>query len=206
MENSNNKPLTSRQIKAQKTKKKLFKTAIKLFAEKGFNNVSMEDIAIQAGTSKGSFYNHFKSKDYVIIEQFMQIDEHYVKAIKKISKYKTAKEKLLAFAKEQQLFAQNELGIDILRVVYSSQLNNDTEKIIVDEKRILYKILYEIVEEGQKSGEFRNDISAKNLTRMIARCMRAVFYDWCVENGSFDMLEDGQWFFSTLVIKGILST
>jgi AcrR family transcriptional regulator len=194
--------LTSRQVKAQHTKHKLFKSALALFAAKDYHAVSVDEIVAKAGTSKGAFYTHFKSKDQVIIEQFKQVDEHYLTIKKKLKKCASAAEKLYAFVLEHQAFTKNELGLDILKVVYNSQLNHAGDKIIIDERRPLYQIIQEIIQEGQFSGEFRDDISAPELTRFMVRSMRSAFFDWCLANGSYSLEEDGQIFFS-LIISGM---
>lgn len=46
-----------------KTKKILFKTAIKLFAEKGYENTGIEEITAVAGFAKGALYYHFDTKE-----------------------------------------------------------------------------------------------------------------------------------------------
>lgn len=197
--------LTPRQIKAQQTKENLFKSALKLFAEKDYDKVSVDEIVAKAGTSKGAFYTHFKSKDQVIIEQFKQVDDHYLNIVKNLTDCNSAREKLFAFVKEHQAFTKNTLGIDILKVVYQSQVADASDdKIIIDESRPLYNIIREIIEEGQNSGEFTTEISSTELTRFIVRCMRGSFFDWCLSNGSYSLEEDGEKFFS-LVIRGILA-
>lgn len=45
-------------------------TAIKLFAAKGFDATSIQEIASHAGISKGAFYLHFKSKEALLLEIF----------------------------------------------------------------------------------------------------------------------------------------
>ena len=42
------------------------KTALKLFAEKGYDATSINEIAQSAGISKGLMYNYFKSKDELL--------------------------------------------------------------------------------------------------------------------------------------------
>ncbi|MBS4024682.1 MAG: TetR/AcrR family transcriptional regulator [Clostridia bacterium] len=195
--------LTSRQLKALETKKAIFESAITLFKEQGFDNVSIDDVAQRAGTSKGSFYTHFKSKSQIIIEQFQKMDDHYLDIASHLWQYNSATEKLLAFAKEQLIFIKEKVGLDVLNIVYITQLTDSSEKIVVDENRPLYRIIQQIITEGQNSGEFRDDLSSIELTRFVARCMRASFFDWCVHNGSYDIVDDRERFFSTFVIKGL---
>ena len=48
------------------TKKKIFENAIKLFTQKGYENVSIHDIAESVGIRQSAVYNHFKSKQDII--------------------------------------------------------------------------------------------------------------------------------------------
>ncbi|MES2106282.1 MAG: TetR family transcriptional regulator C-terminal domain-containing protein [Pseudomonadota bacterium] len=45
------------------TRDQIFDAALKLLSEKGFNACSVQDITAEAGVPKGSFYNHFESKE-----------------------------------------------------------------------------------------------------------------------------------------------
>jgi len=49
-----------------KTKEQIVKTALKLFLQKGFYNVSMSMIAAEIGVSKPAIYHHFQSKDVLV--------------------------------------------------------------------------------------------------------------------------------------------
>ena len=55
---------------AEATKANILEQAIKLFAEKGFQETSTADVVQAAGCSKGAFYYHFPSKDALIEEAF----------------------------------------------------------------------------------------------------------------------------------------
>ena len=57
-------------------KQNIIHEALKLFSLKGFSNASMTDILSASGTSKGGFYNHFKSKEdlfFQVLEEAKQI-------------------------------------------------------------------------------------------------------------------------------------
>jgi AcrR family transcriptional regulator len=55
-----------RERKAAATRLKLFRCALRLFAERGFSNITVEDITEAADVGKGTFFNYFDSKDHVL--------------------------------------------------------------------------------------------------------------------------------------------
>lgn len=201
---NNKNKLTARQKKALATKKNLFESAIELFRKKGYYGVSVDEITTKAGTSKGTFYTYFKSKDQILLEQFKQYDIHHNIFYKKLKKYQSAKEKLLTFVKEVYVFTTKKVGLKIIYIIYATQLSYSKKNtFIIEENRPLYKIIREIIKEGQRNGEFRTDIEAKECTKMIVRCLRGTLYDWCLYDGKFDVIEDGMRFFS-FFIEGII--
>jgi TetR/AcrR family transcriptional regulator, transcriptional repressor for nem operon len=50
------------------TKEKIIQAGLKSLLEKGFNGVGVQEITEAAGVPKGSFYNHFESKDALGVE------------------------------------------------------------------------------------------------------------------------------------------
>jgi AcrR family transcriptional regulator len=61
------------------TKEKIFKTAIELFSQKGYNGVSIRKIAKAVGIKESSIYNHFESKDKIL----QTIYDYYQNQMKK---------------------------------------------------------------------------------------------------------------------------
>ena len=60
------KGMGRRERRAAETRLKLFRCALQLFAERGFPNVTVEDITEAADVGKGTFFNYFESKDHVL--------------------------------------------------------------------------------------------------------------------------------------------
>jgi AcrR family transcriptional regulator len=58
--------LGRRERRAAETRLRLFRCALQLFAERGFPNVTVEDITEAADVGKGTFFNYFESKDHVL--------------------------------------------------------------------------------------------------------------------------------------------
>jgi len=52
----------------QNTREEIVQAGLKCLVEKGFNAVGVQDITDAAGVPKGSFYNHFESKEALGVE------------------------------------------------------------------------------------------------------------------------------------------
>ena len=70
-----------------KTKRKIFETSMRLFAEKGYDATSIEEITADVGVAKGTLYYHFSSKE----EIFEFLIEEGVKLLKNSIEIKTEK-------------------------------------------------------------------------------------------------------------------
>lgn len=59
-----------------KTKRRIFEISMKLFAEKGYDATSIEEITAVVGVAKGTLYYHFSSKEEIftfLIEEGMKL-------------------------------------------------------------------------------------------------------------------------------------
>ena len=55
-----------RQRRAAETRMKIFRSALRLFCEKGFSSVTVGEITAAADVGKGTFFNYFESKEHVL--------------------------------------------------------------------------------------------------------------------------------------------
>ena len=80
-----------------KTKRRIFNTAIKIFSEKGYDNTSVEEITAVAGVAKGSLYYHFAKKEDIfdlLLDEGMSLLKNNIEL--KIKNCQTALEKIKA--------------------------------------------------------------------------------------------------------------
>ena len=59
------------------TKSKIVSAAWKLFYDQGYDAATVEEIIFESGTSKGSFYHYFESKDALLGSLAYLFDEKY---------------------------------------------------------------------------------------------------------------------------------
>ena len=90
--------------KGDKTKELICSEAYKLFAEKGFKEVTMKDICEKTGLSRGGLYRHYSSTEEIfshIINALMQTQENEV--LNKIESLVPAKQILLELLNRYQI-------------------------------------------------------------------------------------------------------
>src|SRR5206468_5368162 len=65
--NAKGKPLSRRLRRSAEIRERLFRSALELFARKGFAHTTVEDITEAADVGKGTFFNYFPSKDHILL-------------------------------------------------------------------------------------------------------------------------------------------
>jgi TetR/AcrR family fatty acid metabolism transcriptional regulator len=197
--------ITTRKEQALKTRQLLLDTALGLFDKRGYEKVSINDICREAGVSTGAFYHHFKSKDQILIEEFMKTDEFYRDLIVELAGVDDYVEKLRGFTVSTMEYISS-IGLSRLKVTYYTQIGPDKKaSFLGSERRALYSILESLYREGQEKGILRRDISSGELAHLTIHCFRGLIYDWCLANGSFDMVEVGEKMVEILTY-GVLSS
>lgn len=201
-----NGELTSRQKRALESRKLLFETALSLILEKGFNQVHIEDIAREAGTSVGLFYKYFKSKDEVVVEHYKKIDDVYLEAYQNLEQSISSTEKLVKVLEAGFKFSE-ELGKEFLGVLFTNQfgLKGDIH-YVMSNQRVINQIVHEIVQEGQGTGEFRTDLDLDTIVSMIFRCYTGSYFEWTLMEERQGLTEEGIKFLQLFIEAAISSS
>ncbi len=195
--------MNKRQLQALETKKRILNVALELFQEKSFSNVTVDEIIEKAQTSKGAFYNHFKSKHDIFFEKFQEVDQYYVQKLEpEFHLFHSAEEKLRWFFFKQMEYIEMNLGWDVIRTIYEHELNVEAESFFLIPDRPLYQILRKICDEGKRDGELRTDLSTDGMVDIFARTIRGILYDWGINKGSFSLQKE-QGFLFDAVIRGL---
>lgn len=173
--------------KSNATKSKIVSAAWKLFYEQGYEDTTVDEIIAESGTSKGSFYHYFKSKDELMGSLSYLFDEKYEEISPEVKKIESAFERLLFMNSALFGMIEDSVSIDLLGRLYSSQLVTKGQKQLLDYNRMYYKLLREVVSEGQKAGEIRDDLSTNDIVKTYALLERGLLYDWCICNGDYPL-------------------
>lgn len=183
-----------RKVQGAETKKKLYEIAERLFTERNFSDVNVEDITDEAGITKGAFYVHFESKDalvaILIADHAACADANYKTFVETLPNDMPASEVLLALAQKIADELMDTIGCENMKKVYQMLLSGTAgTEAVKGYGRELYALVYNILEKGLFSGEFISSLPAETLSRHFVMAIRGVSYEWCVRHPDFDLRE-----------------
>ena len=169
------------------TKGRIVATAWKLFYEQGYEDTTVEDIIFESETSKGSFYHYFDGKDALLSSLSVLFDEKYEELMRAEDRPKESIELLAWLNLSLFTVIENTVSLDLLTRLFSSQLVTKGEKHLLDRNRTYFKLLRQIISEGQANGEIRTDFTVSEIVRAYAMFERALMYDWCLAGGEYSL-------------------
>lgn len=167
--------------KANVTRSAILITAAKLFAEKGYSDCNLREIAEKVGIKAGSFYYHFASKDQILDEildaSLAMIIGAVTKAIEDLGPDATATQKISTGMRAHvATFLGRDANSTALMRVYE-HLPPAMKRRSRDQRRVYAQIWYDLFDEGVAKGEIRNDIESKLMVTFILAGMSRVM-EW----------------------------
>jgi len=199
--------MTPRKIKGRETRRKLYESAESLFEQRGFEDVSVDDIVEAAGVSKGTFYVHFESKDALIvalaIDYVGKADTNYQAHLDALPADAPAADALLSLIGKIADVLTGVIGHNRMRNLYKVQLTRTVDiEIVMGYNRRLYGLFGDVLSRGVRRGEFKTGMPIDTLAQHFVMAMRGLTYEWCARFPDFDLKEQALMHFSIL-LEGI---
>ncbi len=187
--------MKERETKGDRTRRYLYDCSVQLFQEKGYDQVSVDEIVKKAGVAKGTFYIYFKKKSDIILEMLRQYDDYYDRIMSALDDDLPVEKRLEEIVRGACRFTGDVIGLDLIRVLYTKQLSSgESRRGLLNEDRALFRILSGLVREGQQQGIYRAEYDAERVTMLILRGIRSVFFEWCSSGGELNLTEECLWF------------
>ena len=171
------------------TRDRIIQAAWDLFYQQGYGDTTVEEIIQRSGTSRGSFYHYFEGKDALLFTLSDLFDQKYRQLLEDLDPEADRFDQLMYLNRELFAMIENSISLDLLARLYSSQLITRGDKHLLDHNRIYYRLLRQIVLQGQQRGELRADVTVNEVVRAYALCERALIYDWCLSEGDYSLVQ-----------------
>jgi len=151
--------------KKDNTRKMILSEAYKLFAEKGFNAVTMKDICEATGLSRGGLYAHFSGTREIfeaILSELDEIDEvDYSAGIKEGVPAEQVLSRALEIMKKEMTSSESSLSLAMYE--YAAAADREAMQEFVTKGK---RVWAEIIEYGVSRGEF-NPVDTEEIVNLL---------------------------------------
>ncbi|MDX8054935.1 TetR/AcrR family transcriptional regulator [Lentzea sp. BCCO 10_0798] len=140
---------------------RLIDAATRLFADKGYERVAVQEIVEHAGVTKGAMYHYFGSKDDLLHEIYGRLLRLQTEHLEKIaSSTGPVVERLREAAIDVIVTSVDDF--DAAKVFFRSMnhLSEEKQREVRAERRRYHERFRGLIEEGQQDGAFRDDVPA----------------------------------------------
>lgn len=185
--------MTNRAKQAEATKNKIYECGVNLIRKHGFDRVTVEQIAKEAGVSVGTYYYYFETKYDLFSEMFKRADDYFLTEVEGKLKAESCKERIVEFFEKYAEFNYLD-GVDMVKKLYTSD-----NKMFITKGREMQNILQKIIEEGQERGQLSKDQLSSEITRILFVAARGIVYEWCLYDGTIDLKEEMKKIISIMV-------
>lgn len=177
---------TNRELKAEQTREKLYESALTLINEKGYENVSVEDITKAAGVAKGTFYTHFDSKENLLYYTYIHLNTCYTKALAKAEKKDVFFDVFDTFVFESYKEIAK-LGKNVLQALGTNMFTKESRDAFLDKDRGLYTSLRYLIGKGIEEGLIDQSQKPEDLIDNFAAMVIGVESFWSLSDTTEDL-------------------
>jgi len=166
----------------------ILRAAIRVFANNGYFNSKVADIAREAGVADGTVYLYFKSKEEILHSIFdRSMEEAIAEGRKLLETITDPREKLRRIA----LLHLQRLGSDRdLAVVFQVELRGSTkfmEAFSAAGFAEYLGIIRSTIEEGQQAGVFRKELNAKVAAKILFGALDEMATNWILSKRRYKL-------------------
>ncbi|MFL6468940.1 MAG: TetR/AcrR family transcriptional regulator [Pyrinomonadaceae bacterium] len=164
----------------------ILRAGVKVFAEKGFFNSKVADVARVAGIADGTVYLYFKSKDEILHSIFDQAMEKFIaEGRRELEKIESPVDRLRKVA-ELHL---KRLGDDRdLAIVFQVELRGSTkfmQEFSAAGFHEYLEVIRKTIHEGQTARIFRGDIKPIICAKILYGALDEMVTNWILSNRSY---------------------
>src|SRR3989475_12313714 len=166
----------------------ILRAAIRVFANNGYFNSKVADIARAAGVADGTVYLYFKSKEEILHSVFdKSMEDAIADGRKRLEDVSDPREKLRRIA---QLHLER-LGADRdLAVVFQVELRGSTkfmEEFSAAGFAEYLGLIRSTFAEGQRAGMFRKDLNAKVVAKILFGALDEMATNWIISKRRYQL-------------------
>jgi TetR/AcrR family fatty acid metabolism transcriptional regulator len=173
------RPLTKRE--------RILRAAIDVFAQSGYFNAKVSDIAHAAGVADGTIYLYFEGKEDLLVSIFREHTRNYLQSLEQaLADIDRPKERIRTAIRHHLAT----LGRDrALAIVAQVELRHSLKFMALlshQEVADYLNILRKIVEDGQAEGSFRRNLNPQLMAKAVFGVLDEMVTSWMLSEKEYD--------------------
>ena len=157
----------------------LLEAATKVFADRGYHECRVGDIAAEAGVAYGLVYHYFSSKEEVLHTIFRETWGVMVETINGIEEAGGTSRDQVRRVATVVLGAWN-VNPDLIRLLVREVARGSRLEQEIEEIRLAFDALERIIRRGVASGEFRSDLQPRVAGWVLYGALEEVLTGWTI--------------------------
>lgn len=168
--------LSRRERKKEETKDRIFKVAVKLFRDKGFEGTTIDDITERADVAKGTFFNYFHKKEAVLGHlSAVRLSEAEERAEEILETPTPAREKLI------ELLTGAATGYEENPELSRFIVAESMQRAFAPNEEVHHRwhnLLVRVMEQGRRTGELRGDMDVQRAAFVLSTVYMGTLMMW----------------------------
>ena len=167
----------------------ILEAAVTVFAEQGFLQSTVAQVAKKAGVADGTIYLYFKNKDDILIQIYdYKTKEVFEQFRKAVDAGENSEQKLRNLVHTHLEEFQKDINMAIVYQAETHQHRRLAHEVIKEMSKWYRDIITEVVELGQEEGSMRRNLYLGLVMRLITGAVDEVINAWIHTGGNYDLV------------------
>lgn len=176
--------------KRKRRRKEIVDITLHMMKNMELDDLNVKTLCEKLEISVGTFYYYFETKEELVHEVYTNIDDYLLERIDQRLTHENEEENLIEYA---NIYANH---VKLMGEITGNSLSarpiplpSAPDEIQKEHTRTLFRVLNEILSNGQKKGTFNNGFDAEEMTEYFIIYMRGISSDWGRRNQCYDIEE-----------------
>jgi TetR/AcrR family fatty acid metabolism transcriptional regulator len=193
-QSSTSSPVASPELARGTTKReRILRAAIDVFAQNGYFNAKVSDVAKAAGVADGTIYLYFDGKEDLLVNIFREHARSYLQSLERELAHVRRAEERIRIAIRHHL---ETLGRDrALAIVAQVELRHSLKFMsLLSQQEVAdyLNMLRKIVEQGQAEGSFRRNLHPQLVAKAIFGVLDEMVTSWMLSEKDYDLADSAE--------------
>lgn len=167
----------------------ILEAACKVFAEMGFHQSTISQIAKEAGVADGTIYLYFKNKDDILVQFYeYKTKQVFDRFRESVDQADNAVEKLRNLIRTHLNEFQKDPNMAMVYQAEVYQQRRLARDSIKEMSKMYRDIITELIERGQEEGSMRRNLYIGLVKRLVNGAVDEVINSWIHQGRSYDLV------------------